>query len=134
MNASATGLTCCRLQNSASPTPVSYTHLDVYKRQALDVLCIFGGSWRHLAGNSSANGRADGQVVWNPLPGNSFGLTLFSHQIGGFLGAWLGGLAVVNLGSYEWMWWADAGLALAAAFVNLPIKEARPIPSRLVST
>ena len=63
-----------------------------------------------------------------------FGLTLFSHQIGGFLGAWLGGLAVVNLGSYEWMWWADAGLALAAAFVNLPIKEARPIPSRLVST
>jgi predicted MFS family arabinose efflux permease len=58
--------------------------------------------------------------------GTLFGLTLLSHQIGGFLGAWLGGVAVVQTGSYEWMWWADAALALAAAFVNLPIREARP--------
>jgi predicted MFS family arabinose efflux permease len=57
-----------------------------------------------------------------------FGLTLLSHQIGGFFGAWLGGIAVVSSGSYQWMWWADAALALAAAFVNLPIKEARPAP------
>jgi predicted MFS family arabinose efflux permease len=57
-----------------------------------------------------------------------FGLTLLSHQIGGFFGAWLGGIAVVSTGSYQWMWWADAALALAAAFVNLPIKEARPAP------
>jgi predicted MFS family arabinose efflux permease len=55
-----------------------------------------------------------------------FGLTLLSHQIGGFLGAWLGGLAVVNNGDYLWMWWADAVLALGAALVNLPIREARP--------
>jgi MFS family permease len=55
-----------------------------------------------------------------------FGLTLLSHQIGGFFGAWLGGLAVVNTGSYAWMWWADAALALAAAVVNLPIREAKP--------
>lgn len=54
-----------------------------------------------------------------------FGLTLLSHQIGGFFGAWLGGLAVVQTGSYAWMWWADAALALAAAVVNLPIREAR---------
>lgn len=53
-----------------------------------------------------------------------FGLTLLSHQIGGFFGAWLGGLAVVSTGSYQWMWYADAALALAAAIVNLPIKEA----------
>jgi MFS family permease len=53
-----------------------------------------------------------------------FGLTLLSHQIGGFFGAWLGGLAVVNTGSYTWMWWADIALALAAALVNLPIREA----------
>jgi MFS family permease len=57
-----------------------------------------------------------------------FGLTLLSHQIGGFFGAWLGGIAVVSTGSYQWMWWADAALALAAAFVNLPIKEARVAP------
>jgi predicted MFS family arabinose efflux permease len=55
-----------------------------------------------------------------------FGLTLLSHQIGGFLGAWLGGVAVVNSGDYLWMWWADAALALGAALVNLPIREARP--------
>ncbi|MCA0175281.1 MAG: MFS transporter [Proteobacteria bacterium] len=61
-----------------------------------------------------------------------FGLTLLSHQIGGFLGAWLGGIAVVNTGSYEWMWWADAALALATAFVNLPVKEER-VPARLAT-
>jgi predicted MFS family arabinose efflux permease len=52
-----------------------------------------------------------------------FGLTLLSHQIGGFLGAWLGGLALENTGSYLWMWYADAVLAVAAALINLPIKE-----------
>lgn len=54
-----------------------------------------------------------------------FGLTLLSHQISGFLGARLGGLAVVNNGDYLWMWWADAFLALGAALVNLPIREVR---------
>lgn len=61
-----------------------------------------------------------------------FGLTLLSHQIGGFLGAWLGGLAVSSSGNYLWMWWADAALALAAALINLPIQEAavkRPQPT-----
>ena len=61
-----------------------------------------------------------------------FGLTLLSHQIGGFFGAWLGGLAITATGSYAWMWWADAALALAAALVNLPIREApvrRAVPA-----
>jgi predicted MFS family arabinose efflux permease len=53
-----------------------------------------------------------------------FGLTTFTHQIGGFFGAWLGGLALVKFGDYSWMWYADIALALAAAFVNLPIREA----------
>jgi predicted MFS family arabinose efflux permease len=57
--------------------------------------------------------------------GTLFGLTLFSHQIGGFFGAWLGGIALVESGSYLWMWYADMGLALAAAFINLPIREER---------
>ena len=56
--------------------------------------------------------------------GTLFGLTLLSHQIGGFLGAWLGGLAVTRFGDYTWMWWADIVLALLAAVVNLPIREA----------
>lgn len=57
-----------------------------------------------------------------------FGMTLLSHQIGGFLGAWLGGLAFVHWGGYDAMWWTDMALALAAALINLPIKEARLTP------
>ncbi len=53
-----------------------------------------------------------------------FGLTLLSHQVGGFLGAYLGGLALAASGSYQWMWYADMALAAAAALVNLPIREA----------
>jgi len=53
-----------------------------------------------------------------------FGLTLLSHQIGGFLGAWLGGLAITRYGDFQWMWYADMALAAAAAVVNLPIREA----------
>ena len=55
-----------------------------------------------------------------------FGLTLLSHQIGGFFGAWLGGIAVAASGNYDWMWYADIALAAAAALVNLPIREAQP--------
>ena len=52
-----------------------------------------------------------------------FGLTLLSHQIGGFLGAYLGGLSITAFGDYHWMWWADIVLAAGAALVNLPIRE-----------
>ena len=58
-----------------------------------------------------------------------FGLTLLSHQIGGFFGAFLGGIAITVQGSYLWMWVADALLALMAALVNLPIREA-PVQRR----
>lgn len=61
--------------------------------------------------------------------GTLFGLTLLSHQIGGFLGAWLGGLAITRFGNYNWMWWADIALALVAAVVNLPIREAKVRPA-----
>lgn len=53
-----------------------------------------------------------------------FGLTLLSHQIGGFFGAWLGGLTISRFGDYGWMWYADMALATVAALVNLPIREA----------
>ena len=53
-----------------------------------------------------------------------FGLTLLSHQIGGFLGAYLGGLVFTANGDYQWMWWADIALSGMAAIINLPIKEA----------
>ena len=54
-----------------------------------------------------------------------FGLTLLSHQTGGFFGAWLGGIAITHYGNYLWMWYADALLATTAALCNLPIREPR---------
>jgi predicted MFS family arabinose efflux permease len=58
--------------------------------------------------------------------GTLFGLTLLSHQIGGFFGAWVGGLVIEHFGDYTWMWYADMALALLAAAANLPIREQRP--------
>jgi predicted MFS family arabinose efflux permease len=53
-----------------------------------------------------------------------FGLTLLTHQVGAFFGAWLGGIALIQTGSYAWMWYADVALAAIAALCNLPIREA----------
>jgi predicted MFS family arabinose efflux permease len=50
---------------------------------------------------------------------------LLSHQIGGFLGAYLGGLTITRFGDFGWMWYADIVLSLLAALLNLPIREAR---------
>jgi predicted MFS family arabinose efflux permease len=57
-----------------------------------------------------------------------FGLVMVTHQIGGFLGAWLGGKAYELTGSFDWIWYADIVLAIGAALLHLPIKESRPAP------
>ena len=54
-----------------------------------------------------------------------YGLTMVSHQLGAFFGAWLGGLAFAQYGNYLWMWYADALFAAIAALLNLPIREPR---------
>ena len=65
--------------------------------------------------------------------GTLFGLTLFSHQIGGFLGAYLGGLSIAAFGDFTWMWYADITLAVLAAIANLPIREA-PVSRTAIAT
>ncbi len=65
--------------------------------------------------------------------GTLFGLTLLSHQIGGFFGAWLGGLVMERSNSYELMWRLDIALALIAAAAHLPIREARPLRTATAS-
>jgi predicted MFS family arabinose efflux permease len=57
-----------------------------------------------------------------------FGIAFLAHQIGGFLGAYFGGYAFEMTGSYDWMWYVDIALALLAAALNLPIREARIRP------
>lgn len=65
--------------------------------------------------------------------GTLFGLTLLSHQIGGFFGAWLGGVALAHSGNFMWMWYADMALAVFAAAINLPIREAKMKSAALAS-
>ncbi|MEO8279274.1 MAG: MFS transporter [Ideonella sp.] len=54
-----------------------------------------------------------------------FGIVMLSHQIGGFLGAWLGGKVFEVTGSYNWIWYIDIVLAVGAALIQLPIREPR---------
>jgi MFS family permease len=59
-----------------------------------------------------------------------FGFAFFSHQVGGFLGVWLGGWAFEATGSYDVVWWLSVFFGVASAVINLPIVEkpvARPI-------
>ena len=58
-----------------------------------------------------------------------FGFVFFSHQLGSFLGVWLGGVLYDATGSYDIVWWISIALGVFAALVNLPIVErqvARP--------
>jgi MFS family permease len=61
-----------------------------------------------------------------------FGIVMLTHQIGGFLGAWLGGKVFEVTGAYDWVWYIDIVLAVGAALIHLPIREAR-LPARSAS-
>lgn len=52
------------------------------------------------------------------------GFIFFSHQIGSFLGVWLGGVLYDRTGSYDIVWYLAIGLGVLAALVNLPVREA----------
>jgi predicted MFS family arabinose efflux permease len=52
-----------------------------------------------------------------------FGFAFFSHQVGGFLGVWLGGLLFESTGSYDVVWWLSVFFGVASAVINLPIVE-----------
>jgi len=52
-----------------------------------------------------------------------FGVAFFSHQVGGFLGVWLGGLVYEHSGSYDAVWWLGVLFGLLSAIINLPIVE-----------
>jgi MFS family permease len=51
------------------------------------------------------------------------GFSFFSHQVGGFLGVWLGGMAFERTGSYDLVWWLAILFGLLSALINLPIVE-----------
>jgi predicted MFS family arabinose efflux permease len=52
-----------------------------------------------------------------------YGFAFFSHQVGGFLGVWLGGVLYEQTGTYDLVWYGSIALGLASAAINLPIVE-----------
>jgi MFS family permease len=60
-----------------------------------------------------------------------YGFAFVSHQVGGFLGVWLGGVVFEHYGSYTPIWWLSAAFGVLSALINLPIVESpvpRPVP------
>jgi predicted MFS family arabinose efflux permease len=58
-----------------------------------------------------------------------YGIVFLSHQIGSFLGVWMGGLVYDATKSYDTMWWISIGLGLFAAIIHWPIQERAASPS-----
>jgi len=58
--------------------------------------------------------------------GTLYGFVFLSHQIGGFLGVWLGGKMYDITGDYTLVWWIGVGVGAFSALVHLPIRESRP--------
>lgn len=64
--------------------------------------------------------------------GTLYGIVFFSHQLGGFLGVWLGGRMYDVYGDYTMVWWIGIGVGAFSALVHLPVKENRapkPLPA-----
>ena len=61
-----------------------------------------------------------------------FGIAFFSHQVGGFLGVYLGGVLFTQTGSYDVVWWLGVLFGVISALINLPIVE-KPVPRPAVA-
>ena len=59
--------------------------------------------------------------------GTLYGIVFFSHQLGSFLGIWLGGRMYDLTGGYTAVWWVGIGVGAFSALIHLPIREARPV-------
>ena len=66
-----------------------------------------------------------------------YGIVFLDHQIGSFIGIWLGGVLFDYTGSYDLIWWSAVGLGVAAAIIHWPIDEraiSRPVPAAAAGT
>ena len=61
--------------------------------------------------------------------GTLYGIVFFSHQLGSFLGVWLGGRMYDVYGDYTLVWWIGVGVGAFSAIVHLPIRE-KPLEAR----
>ncbi|MCG8510401.1 MAG: MFS transporter [Rhodospirillales bacterium] len=65
-----------------------------------------------------------GQIFGVRYLSTLFGVVFFGHQLGSFLGVWLGGFVFDRMGSYDAVWWASIIFGILAALIHMPIAEA----------
>ena len=63
------------------------------------------------------------QIYGLQYMGTLYGIVFFSHQLGSFIGVWLGGLFYDMYGSYDIVWWVGIGVGAFSAIIHLPVKE-----------
>ena len=56
-----------------------------------------------------------------------YGIVFFSHQLGSFVGVWLGGVLYDDYGTYTFVWWVGIAIGIVSAIIHLPIKEEKRI-------
>ncbi|MEH6403590.1 MAG: MFS transporter [Sneathiella sp.] len=64
--------------------------------------------------------------------GTLYGIVFFSHQLGAFLGVWLGGTLYDQFGTYDTVWWVGVGVGVVSVIIHLPVKES-PLETRLAA-
>ena len=72
------------------------------------------------------------QIYGLKYMGTLYGIVFFSHQLGSFLGVWLGGTLYDQFGTYDLVWWVGIGFGVFSAIIHLPVNE-RPYASRLAT-
>lgn len=86
---------------------------------------VMGGLW--LATVPLTSGLV-AQIYGLRFMGTLYGIVFFSHQLGSFLGVWLGGVMYDLNGSYDLVWWVGVGAGAFSAIIHLPVKETpRPL-------
>ena len=74
-----------------------------------------------------------GYIYGLKFMGTLYGIVFLSHQIGSFVGVWLGGLFYDIYGSYDIVWWVGIGVGAFSAIIHLPVKE-KPLAERKLVT
>ena len=72
-----------------------------------------------------------GHIYGMKFMGTLYGIVFFSHQLGGFLGVWLGGLFYDQFGNYDLVWWVGIGVGAFSAIIHLPVRE-KPMAMSLI--
>ncbi len=75
-----------------------------------------------------------GHIYGIKFMGTLYGIVFLSHQIGSFVGVWLGGLFYDIYGSYDIVWWVGIGVGAFSAIIHLPIKEKPLLERKIVTT